>query len=1154
MAVVGCSTQKNTPQSRWWHSFTARYNTYYNGTVAYIDGSLEKETGNKDNFTEMLPLYTVGNPESRTLGEANFDRAIEKCQKAIKLHSIKRRPKWTKSRKKTEKDLEWLNRKEYNPFLWKAWLLMGRAQFMKGSFDEAASTFAYMSRLYATQPAIYGRARAWLAKCYIEQDWIYDAEDVMTKMRRDSIHWRARKEWDYTYADYYIHTGQYAEAIPYLRKVIKHEMRRKQKAREWYLMGQLEAALGHEEKAYKAYKRVLRLSPPYELAFNARIAMTEVMAGRKSGKMIKKLKRMARSENNKDYLDQVYYAIGNIYLNQKDTLNAISAYEQGNIKSTRNGIEKGVLLLKLGDLYWEREDYDDARRCYGEAIGLLDKEREDYEQLSDRSKVLDELVPYTDAVHLQDSLQALAKMPEAERNAAIDRVIEALKEKEKAERDAQAEAEAQQYLAQQGGAGNNAAQNGTQTGMTDSKGTWYFYNPMAVSQGKATFQKLWGRRENVDDWQRVNKTVVAQTPAFEELTDEQRDSIATVEAMQDSIENAMDSAHNDPHKREYYLKQIPFTPEQVAESNKIIEDGLFHSGVIFKDKLDNLTLSEKNLRRLSDNYKDYENMDEAYYHLFLLYSRRHEKSQADTYLALLKRDFPESEWTALLADPNYEVNARFGVHIEDSLYAATYNAFKADRFDEVAANTSLSASRFPLGANRDKFIFIGGLSKLNSGDSEGCLADMQELISKYPESDVGEMAGMIINGVKAGRPLYGGKFDISDVWERRTMVLNDSDSIAARTFVAERNTPFSFLLVYQPDSVDGNKLLFELARFNFTNFIVRNFDIALDEQGGLHRMIINGFMSYDEALQYARQLYGNANIARLTKKARAIIISDTNLELLGTQYSYNDYDKFYEQHFVPLKVSTVRLLTEPATIEYEPGDEIGSDGGDGLYNGGVIEGGLFIEDEPAAPQQNTGTTLIMDEEENNQPTDNTGAGTIVIPKTDEPATPQVDGGTTIIPDTPQEQAEPAGQQPAAGTTIIPDTQDNAPLEEPQGTGNTFTIEDEPETQQPAAEVPETQGGMVIPIEPETAPQTTPVQKTANEPAKDGKTQAEKPSIESQKTASGNTVTDDVPDDGLIIEFNDGFGGNEDAGNNTQKEDNRQDGFDLEDEYYELDGF
>lgn len=751
MAVVGCSTEKNTPQSRWWHSFTARYNTYYNGTVAYIDGSLEKETGNKDNFTEMIPLYTIGNPQSRSLGEANFDRAIEKCQKAIRLHSIKRRPKWTKNRRKTAKDIEWLNRKEYNPFLWKAWLLMGRAQFMKGAFDEAASTFAYMSRLYATQPAIYGRARAWLAKCYIEQDWLYDAEDVMTKMRRDSIHWRARKEWDYTYADYYIHAGRYTEAIPYLRKVIRHEMRRKQKARLWYLMGQLEAAVGHEDKAYKAFRRVLRLSPPYELAFNARIAMTEVMAGRNSGKMIKKLKRMARSDNNKEYLDQVFYAIGNIYLNQKDTLNAISAYEQGNVKSTRNGMEKGVLLLTLGDLYWEREDYGNARRCYGEAIGLLDKERKDYEQLARRSEVLDELVPYTDAVHLQDSLQALAKMPEEERNAAIDRVIEALEEKERAEREAKAEAEAQQYLAEQGGMGNNTVPNRPPGGLTDKQGTWYFYNPTAVSQGKATFQKLWGRRENVDDWQRVNRTVVALDQVPGELTDEQRDSIAAAEAMQDSIENVLDSAHNDPHKREYYLKQIPFTPEQVAESNKIIADGLFHSGVIFKDKLDNLALGEKSLRRLTDNYAGYENMDEAYYHLFLLYSRRRDKARAHTYLGLLKRDFPESEWTVLLSAPDYEANARFGEHIEDSLYAATYDAFKADRFDEVAANTELSASRFPMGANRDKFIFIGGLGKLNAGDSDGCLADMQEIISKYPESEVGEMAGMIINGVKAGR-------------------------------------------------------------------------------------------------------------------------------------------------------------------------------------------------------------------------------------------------------------------------------------------------------------------------------------------------------------------------------------------------------------------
>ena len=331
LAMAGCSTQKNDAKSRWWHSFTARYNTYYNGSQAFIEGSIEKENANKDNFTEMIPLYMVSNKNSKSTGLMKFDRAIEKSEKAIKQHSIKKRPEWTKNRRKTAKDIEWLNRKEYNPFLWKAWLLLGKSQFQKGNFDEAAATFSYMSRLYSTQPAINGIARAWLAKSYVELDWLYDAEDVMTKMLRDTIHYRAQKDWDYTFADYYIKSGQLEQAVPYLQKVIKHERRKKLKARQWYLMGQIQYVLGNKEEAYKAYQKVIHQHPPYELEFNARIAQTEVMAGGRSKQMISKLKRMARSDNNKDYLDQVYYAMGNIYLLQADTANAIGAYEKGNV-------------------------------------------------------------------------------------------------------------------------------------------------------------------------------------------------------------------------------------------------------------------------------------------------------------------------------------------------------------------------------------------------------------------------------------------------------------------------------------------------------------------------------------------------------------------------------------------------------------------------------------------------------------------------------------------------------------------------------------------------------------------------------------------------------------------------------------------------------
>lgn len=947
--LTACSTKKNTANTRWWHSFNARYNTYFNGSQAFIDGNLEKEQAHKDNFTEMLPLYMVGNKNSRETGKGQYDRAIEKSEKAIRLHSIKAKPEWNSSKQKTAKDREWLGRREYNPFLWRAWLLLGKAQFQKGAFDEAAATFSYMTRLYQTQPMQNGLARAWLAKSYTELGWMYDAEDVIRNMSRDSMDFRAVKDWDYTYADFYIRQGDYQKAVPYLQKVIKHERRSMQRAREWYLMGQIQTLLGHRDEAYRAYRKVVGCHPPYELAFNARIAQTEVMAEGNGRQMISRLKRMAIDDNNAEYLDQVYYAMGNIYLMQKDTLQAIAAYEKGNVKSVRNGIEKGVLLLKLGNLYWEREQFNDAQRCYGEAIGLLDKERPDYEELSHRSQILDELVPYTDAIHLQDSLLELSTMPETERLKAIDRVIEALKKKEKEERDAKMEREAEEMEQEQQGQGfdvqrgdkNQAAV--TPATQQQGNGQWYFYNPMAVSQGKQTFQRQWGRRENKDNWQRINQTVVNMAPQ------EEPDSLAELgesarpaeQAPKDSLGEKKElSPAEDPHQREYYLAQIPFSDEQKAACHDIIKDGLFHAGVIFKDKLDNLPLSEKNLTRLTGNYTDYEHLDEAWYHLFLLYSLQGRQQGADNCLGRLKSDYPESEWTILLSDPYFKENARFGEHIEDSLYAATYEAFKSDRHEVVRANAKLSAERFPLGENRAKFLFIDGLSLLNEGDGDASVERLKEVVEKYPDSEVTEMAGMIIKGVQEGRRLHGGKFDIGDIWSRRDVTLV-ADSTGTIELSAERNDNFMFILAYEPDSVNENQLLFELARYNFTNFLVRNFDIVLDEDNGLHRMRISGFLNYDEALQYARQLYADNAMADWLKPCHSLIISEKNLALIGSRFSYDDYLQFYEETFVPMEVSKEQLLTEPSDVEAPDIEDFGSSEGESQQEGTEEDDDLF---------------------------------------------------------------------------------------------------------------------------------------------------------------------------------------------------------------------
>jgi len=506
---------------------------------------------------------------------------------------------------------------------------------------------------------------------------------------------------------------------------------------------------------------------------------------------------------------------------------------------------------------------------------------------------------------------------------AINRVIEALKQKEKAERDALLMAEAELQESEQ--ASNNLLQSQLPTPQVQQQGNgqWYFYNPVAVSQGKATFQRLWGKRENKDNWQRRNQTVVSLEGPEDQEDLENPESLDSLDNLEkpDSLEMLPSDtiamapvAQLDPHEPAYYLQQIPFSAEQKAAAHEILKDALFHAGIIFKDKLDNLPLSEKHLVRLTSEYQDFPQMDEALYHLFLLYSRQGRTLQATNCLSRLKTDFPDSEWTILLSDPYFKENARFGEHIEDSLYAATYDAFKNDRLEAVKHNVKLSEERFPLGANRAKFVFIDGMTHLNDGDGDGCLERMKQVVEQYPESEVSELAGMIIKGVQEGRRLYGGKFDIGEIWTRRDITMT-ADSTKADTLSAARDERFMFILAYEPDSVNENQLLFEMARYNFTNFLVRSFDITIDEDQGMHRMHISGFLSYDEAMQYARQLYADKAMSERLKGCRSLIISETNLALLGLRFSYDDYQQFYEDTFVPMKVSEQKLLIEPAEIE-----------------------------------------------------------------------------------------------------------------------------------------------------------------------------------------------------------------------------------------------
>ncbi len=935
-AITACSIKKNTPTTRFYHAMTAHYNTLYNGEVAYLEGEEAQMKSHQDDYNRLLPMYISTNKNTAGIGKGNYETTITKCEKAIKLHSMKKRPTVKPNQKKDEKMKAFLARKEFNPYMYHAWLMMAEAQFQKGEFIEAASTYNYIIRLYSTQPEIASIAKAKLARCYVALDWAYDAEDVLNKMKRDSISRLGQKEMNNTTAAYMILTGQYEEAIPHLKNAIKDTKRKLKRTRLNFLLGQLYQQTGHNEEAYKAYAKVIRSNPPYEMAFSARISQTEVMPRDKFNQMISLLKRMAKSDKNKDYLDKVYYALGNIYMGVNDTTHCIYAWEKGVKDGTKNGPDKAMLLLKLSNLYWEMEKYIDAARTYKACIAILDKEHEEFKESERRSKILTELEPHLSAIKLQDSLQALAKLPEAEYLAAIDRVIEQLKKEEK-EAEKKAARNGTNTNGQQPINNNQSAQlnkpiaNNTGGIGNQQQGPWYFYSTSTVKRGLEEFQRRWGQRKNEDLWRISNKASYAaatgnEDMGFSEETGGDDDSLwgsAESDSTSSDDQARKDSLANDPHHREYYLKQIPFSEEQMEASNAILSDGLYNAGILEQEKLENWLLAEKTMQRVLADFPERDGIDNIYYHLFLLYGRLGESEKAEYYRALLLEQFADTKLAALLGNPNYDMIARNGKHVEDSVYAASYTAYQAENYDEVERNYQFSTENFPTGQNRARMLFIRAMSQLYGGERDSFMVSLKEVIQNYPKEEVTELANAIVKGLADGRLLMDDRYDASSIWGRRMRQASGDSTEVAPELKDDRYGNFVFVLAYPTNGLDENQLLFEMARYNFTSYMVRNFDIEIQEKQGITMMCVKGFLSYDEVHSYAQTLYADKHMNTLLEGIRTLLISEDNLKMIGNEFSFDDYKAFYEETFAPMDIPEDLQIDEPTNLKIiDPDDYV----------------------------------------------------------------------------------------------------------------------------------------------------------------------------------------------------------------------------------------
>ncbi len=901
VVAVSCSTKKNTAASRFWQAFNTRYNVYYNGATNYNEQIKILENEYQDDYSQRLfihPAEAYSHPKSPQ-PSGSFDRTIEKMQKAISLHSIKKKPKKKAGKANDPKYREWLKRDEYNPFIHNAWYLMAKAQYMKGDFLSSAATFHYIYRHFTWKPKLVQEAQLWEALSYCAMGWVTEADNVLAHVHIDKIEDKQLIALaNLAFADYYITDKQTQKAVPYLAEAVKGA-KGSQKVRLNFLLGQLYEEIGQKDQAYLAYKRAgSSNSSSYRTNVNARIKQSAVFSGTNIDSEVRSLRNMTRYDRNKEYLDQIYYAIGNLYLSRADTTKAVENYVLAAEKSTRNGIDKAVSQLTLGGIYFAQHKYDKAQPCYSEAIPLISEDYPNYKMLKHRSDVLDELAVYAQNVTLQDSLLRLSRMTPEEQKAVIKKIIDELKKKEKEEAE---NAQREEYLAQQAAKGNNLTNNNApQTFQINNDNSWYFYNTATKNAGKTAFQQLWGNRKLEDDWRRRNKN----TFSFDDENDESGDSLST---QLDSLGMANDSTavdkealkrSEDPHYEEYYLKQIPSTPEQIQTSHEVIQEGLFNMGIILKDKLEDYLSAENEFNRLLTDYPDNIYRLDAYYNMYLMYMRNNEIVKAEQCRQLILTDFADSKYGMALQDPQYLDNLKRMDAEQERLYGIAYNAYLDNDNATVHESYAEMMRRYPLSKIMPKFMFIDALSYVTEKNPAKFKEVLKEMLERYPDTDITPTASSMVKSINAGRKLGGSTSNVRGMlWSTRLGKDSLPQDIERQftPFTEELDKPQLFILVFSTDSVSSNKVLYEVAKHNFNTFVVKDFDMEQMTFGSMGLLIVKGFENYDELLHY-RTVWEQDQELDLPSLVHPVLISESNFNLLLNEgRSFEEYFRYLDE-------------------------------------------------------------------------------------------------------------------------------------------------------------------------------------------------------------------------------------------------------------------
>lgn len=732
MSLGSCSTKKNTFQSRTYHKTTAWFNALYNAEQELDKVKEEQLTEYQYNWGEILPVDPVNEivytkSMAPKINQSGRPGQKEKFVTPTGLDAVE-----TKAQRVIEKHSMFIDGKEENQLIGRAYLLMGKARYYKKEYFDALDALNFIkSQLPNSKYA--EEAQIFMTLSELKGGNFYDGREKLAEMYEQGMSKRnLQLEVAKNFGQYLIDTQKYELATEVLTQAESLSKNKTERARLNFILGQLYARLDDQQEQSEAhFAKAYELKPGYDMEVKAHIAIAENF--KKDKNDYETYKNHLESVSNKSVYkkrkNELDYAIGKLAI-LAGNLSDAETYLKRSLKEKEisDPYIRGKAYEAYADLEFERGNYLYATAYYDSAVTAITHEKE-VKRINLRNDALKKLMEKHYLVQKNDSILRIAQMSKPEQEKYFQNYIDTLKIKEERQR---IEEEKQMALANSSSSVDFQLGGTTKSFSSNSGGgsKFYFYNQGLKSDGTLDFQRIWGNQSLRDNW----RSSTGGTSALEKRELE--------------LTGKIEEGNPRRFDLDFYLEKIPTQPKEI-QNLKIERDTTELSlGTGYYDQFSNERLAITTLEHLvSTPPKNIETKANAIYQMYRIAKAENDPSM-EKYKNQILSEFPNTLYAGYINNPMEDY---LTPETKEALadYEAAYALYKDGKYDETKTKVRQAIVQYPTQTLIAKFALLNAFAVGKTESTEQFRSALEVVTIAYDGTDEAKKAKELLKKLDA---------------------------------------------------------------------------------------------------------------------------------------------------------------------------------------------------------------------------------------------------------------------------------------------------------------------------------------------------------------------------------------------------------------------